>query len=91
MEKNMTRTIMQHEITALEKVKAAAQKNDGHTLQERLYDLIALTDEYNPSRARLYRQWMITFISQDKKTQTMQHIASEASKQIMALTQEIKA
>jgi hypothetical protein len=83
----MTRTPIQQEIDALERVKTAAQKRDGHMLQERLYDLITLADGHAPNRARTYRQWVIVFVSQDKKTQTMQHIASEASKQIRALKQ----
>jgi hypothetical protein len=87
----MARTMIQREIEALEKVRIAAQKRDGHTLQERLYDLITLADGHAPNRARTYRKWVIIFVSQDKKTQTMQHIASEASKQIRALKQEKKA
>jgi hypothetical protein len=87
----MTRTRNQLEIDALERVITAAQKKDGHTLQERLYDLITLADEYAPNRAGIYRQWMITFVSQDKKIQTMQTIANEAAKQITALKQGRKA
>ncbi len=87
----MARTIIQREIGALERVKTAAQKRDGHTLQERLYDLITLADEHAPNRARTYRRWVIIFVSQDRKTQTMQHIASEANKLIKTLKQERKA
>jgi hypothetical protein len=87
----MARTMIQREIEALEKVRTAAQKRDGHTLQERLYDLITLANGHAQNRARIYRKWVIIFVSQDKKTQTMQHIASEASKQIRALKQGRKA
>jgi hypothetical protein len=87
----MARTRIQQEIAALEKVRTAAQKRNGHTLQERLYDLIALADGHAPNRARIYRRWVIIFVSQDRKTQTMQHIASEANKQIRALKRGRKA
>lgn len=87
----MTMTRTKLEIDALERVITAAQKKDGHTLQERLYDLITLADEHASNRARTYRQWMVAFVSQDKKTQTMQHIVSEANKQIRALKRGGKA
>ncbi len=87
----MTMTRTKLEIDALERVITAAQKRDGHTLQERLYDLITLADEDAPNRAKMYRQWVIAFVSQDKKIQAMQDIVSEATKQIKTLKQGRKA